>query len=1220
MRTKLPAYLRLVAALLLALGWNATCLAAGREIPTLPASRWTVQAQPGDRVVVEEREGCLGVSFEVDVQGSRQVGNQTRREGSFRVLLAQPLALEPDEGRILFEALGMLRGGYPQLLGAEAMFWPLVQDEQGERLFYLPGEHPYLQPGPLRTENALPGVLSPGPAKRGKGTLNWGRYTTPYFYASEAGGAAQNIFDVEGGDGNAWPDGKLTFLGFEVRVGALEPGRQQGTLYLGQMQTAGVRLPYEDPYAYADSFLQAPGTYRFAVRLTNAFQGKPLREFAQAINYNPTDLQSRKQRLAFPLGPDDNYWITYQITGPDGKVVANNFMRYAAEGKADKAAPAPVSPAAPPALGYLRVNPDRHTNGVYTATEPLDVTVRVFPHGTPALTLGWRLRQYAWDTTVAEGKEVVPRGGAAFRDVVLRLRPTDGRNVYRLVLTVLEGDRRVDLQEYVLGRVTDFSKPYSTRTGKVLGRAYVKQSAFFHTTYVSPRELNIKGKSEAEELGNFCAFLDQASQMTRYLTYMVALEDFLVLPGVYDFSLLDQLMDAAADRGCALTIRFGIHFQLGNGDLNYLRYSRQRSFDGSPILDTIYGGGFSLTDQDYVNGWLGALKAVHDRYYTHPGFQGYYIMQPSGEMTVFDRPWECSIAGYEQSTAPRFREYLQRDLGLSLEQLNSRWGAQYTSWDQVQAPLPDLTGGKRPDLRMAWVDFNRFKDHLKAWWYQSVSRYIRTFDPNHVVICYTGDPTGLVGPVDYLHNGGNHFLLGEGSLFEASAQGLQWITEPHHPHFWAAYGDPRPDGSGAAKGAGWVLDWSTYIMMAQAGGGGANLHVYYMPTNVTSGPSSAWYEPRQYGGISAYDRLEKFEPILRELHSVRILTPPKQVAVLQDPSTLYCKHRTTFQHRLDDLRRWFELAKLDAVDFEDLREANLGSYRLLLPNPLDEVMSQKNVELVAGRVRAGAKLLLGANTGKYCPERAQEAFPLLRALGIQPPTGDYVTRETGVSAVVAAPSPLFAQGTSLRFYTLADLQRDLQSEEVKQQFWSWPYRWIPQTDYFGYYRDNKTTNGEVLARFASGGVALSRHTVGQGEVVVFWGTLDYRPELLKGLMSRAADWAGVESPRKGSPVPYTMEGHSDTLGRHYALMYQIQPGRYVQKLPAVPDDTWFLDDLVSDFKFGTYTGKELREQGLGVEFTLGASPLKIIRMIPTKTMIAPQWLDLYRQPAPAAKP
>ena len=121
-------------------------------------------------------------------------------------------------------------------------------------------------------------------------------------------------------------------------------------------------------------------------------------------------------------------------------------------------------------------------------------------------------------------------------------------------------------------------------------------------------------------------------------------------------------------------------------------------------------------------------------------------------------------------------------------------------------------------------------------------------------------------------------------------------------------------------------------------------------------------------------------------------------------------------------------------------------------------------------------------------------------------------------------------------------------------------------------------------------------------------------------MSRAADWAGAVSPRKGSPVPYTLEAQSETLGRHYALMYQITPGDYTQKLPMTPDDDFFVDEMVSDQKLGTYTGKELREKGLDVSFVKGCSPLKVVRMIPLKMMKhRPQWLDLYRQPEKQVK-
>lgn len=201
-------------------------------------------------------------------------------------------------------------------------------------------------------------------------------------------------------------------------------------------------------------------------------------------------------------------------------------------------------------------------------------------------------------------------------------------------------------------------------------------------------------------------------------------------------------------------------------------------------------------------------------------------------------------------------------------------------------------------------------------------------DPNHVIIAYTGNPAGLVGVADYLHNGGNHFLKDEGKLMSAWDGGLGWITEPHHPQRWAAYGDPA--------GMGWVLDWSVYIMMAQAGAGGANLHVYYMG-------NPTFLLPAHYGGAYAFDRFEMFKPILRELHSVKMVEPVKEVAVLQDPDTLYCKHRTMFSARKEDLKQWFNLLKLDAIDYEDLRPEKAKQYKLLMPNILDEVMSEQNI-------------------------------------------------------------------------------------------------------------------------------------------------------------------------------------------------------------------------------------------------------------------------------------
>jgi hypothetical protein len=708
-------------------------------------------------------------------------------------------------------------------------------------------------------------------------------------------------------------------------------------------------------------------------------------------------------------------------------------------------------------------------------------------------------------------------------------------------------------------------------------------------------------RTEDEAVANFCKILDEASQMTRYMTYMLALEDFEILPGCYDFALLDRLVDAAADRGCALTIRLGIHFRSGSGkDFTFLRYSRQRNFDGFPILchDGIYGGGFSLTDDEYIAGWLRAFKALHDRYEKHPGFQGYYVMQPCGEWTVADKPWEGIVAGYESTTVAAFRKHLQNELGLSLEALNKRWGSAFASWEEVVPPTPAYKDGRKPDLSLAWYDFNKFKMGLQKSWFVKAVNYIRSFDPNHVIIVYGEENAALNGLADYYHNGGNHFLQNEGRFVDAWDKGTGWITEPHHPHGWAAYGDPGERG--------WVLDWSVYVMTAQAGGGGANLHIYYRPDNLV--PGNPLYLPSHYGRWFAYDRFEHFKPILRELYSVKLVQPPKSVAVLQDPMTLVCKHRTTFGPRSQDLRRWFELLKNSAIDYEDFRPENEKAYKLIIPNVIDEVMSKENIELCARLARNGAKLVVAANAGRYCPELPGEQFPLLKALGVKPPEGSYATDELDLSATVSAENPFFAKDSKLAFYSLAQLQRDGQSPEVREKFWLWPYRWIPQTDYFGRFKGVKADDGQALARFPDGGVALSSHKLGKGEILVFWGTPDVAK--LDGFMAKAAAWASVANPNAGNRIPYMLEGDSAVLKRHYALLYQETAGDYVQVVPNTPDGDYFLDDIVSGERLGRFKGDYLRKTGLKLSYRDGESPLKIVRMMPASQVNA-KWLDKY---------
>jgi hypothetical protein len=1137
------------------------------KVAILPLERWQIRAAEGDKVSLAEKENSVSVSFDVEINKAHQQGHRTHNRKTFDVVLKQPAPLPDNADRVLFEALNnqMTTAEMPE---DAVQLWPLVRDASGEVLAYIPSQYPTLS------------------TSASTGVGRWSRAMTANFYSGEAGGATSDIYEASGGDGNSWPDGNLSFLGFRVIVQRPQMGRKSGNVAISDIEVTRGQLPTENPYLYADAVLKEAGRYRFAGEVATEFQSLPIRGFEQTIEYSPQSLASGRQRLTVPLGKEGDYWLNYAVTDAKGTVLTSRDMRFHMVGNTALAPSPAITASTPPVGNYVRINPERTQGGVYASDEPMNVAVRVFAKGKPNLNVSWRLLQYAYNTELEKGQQTVQFGGAPFKDIQLSLKGQGGRDAYRLRLDVLDGNTKIDEEEYILGRRTDFSKPRMTRPGLPVNRKLLKQSAYFRATYLAP-ESN-PPKTEDELLAHFEKTLDDARSMTHNWTYMLDVAEMEILPGVYDFAVVDRVIDAAADRGVSLTFR--VAHADNNALFRWVRYSRQHNYDGLEIPENYYGG-FALTDAQYLEVWHRLNRALFDRYREHRAFQGYYLMQPAGEATVQDKPWLGIVAGYEKPSIEAFRKYLQNNLGLSLEQLNTRWKANYKSWGEVVPPAPNFKLGKQADLSMPWIDFSNFKIGIERLWFQEATKRIRSYDQEHVIIAYggPGDPK-LTGLVDYFHNGGNHFLQNLGSYVDAWEKGeAGWISEPHHPTRWAAYGDLAERG--------WVLDWTVWVATAQAAGGGANLHLYYSPDRPTL--------VTHYGDSFSYDRFQKFKPIMDELQKIELLDPTIQVATLQGKLTMATKHRTIFSPRMEDLKRWFELLDVDSIPREALRADHADRYKLLLPNIIDEVMPEADIRLLDKIVREnGAKMIITANTGKYSPERGNEAFQLLKQLGINAPTGSYIENKAGVVAPVATDSALFKKGENISFFTLAQMQEDAQSKEIRDAFWKYPYRWIPQTNYFGYYRDNKTTNGEVLARFSEGGVAVSSHKVGKGEVVVFWGTPDYRPAKLGSLMGRAATWAGITNPRTGNPIPFMVEGHAKENGRHYVLLFQDTPGTYTQRIPTAPDGEWFLTDMVSDRRIGSFTGADLRTKGVPLDYLKGASPLQILRMVPMANMEA----------------
>ncbi len=1164
---------------------GADTIPASAEIPLSPAL-WRIDSKAGDTVEMREAEGVATLTYDVGLSEYKRVGHVSMVKGGFRLLLKEPLALSPTQLRILFEGSG---------IGGDSSLRPLIQDEKGELLSYEPHALWALKKG-----SSVP-------------VGQWVKWSSRMFYASEAGGATQNIFDTEGGDGDSWPTGKLHFIGFEGRMtrnikpdedlDAAAKERRKGVFNLACVAAGGERVPDAEPSVFADMLLEKKGKARVGFQIRDEFQALPYLEKCVELDYDPSDPASRHQEIRFDVGPVRNSWITCGVTEADGSASTFTF-RWEKNIAPNGTTPKKIDTATPPAVGLMRINPAAHTNGVYKQDEPLRVDVRVFAKERAApVKLAWTLTPYGYEDVLEDGETAVAPKAGGHADAIVELKGDTSRNAYALNITLADAaGKEIDRQSYVIGVENRKPQPYTSRKGMLRGRDFVKKASYFRTTYTSDKKL----KKQEEALSHFAAMLEESMQMTGYVTYMIDLADFEILPGVYDFSLLDQVMDAAADRGCAMTVR------VAHGEMNcpyrWMPYTLPRNFDGDVIPGHRYYGAFDFADQSFVQAWFKAFEALHDRYKSHPAFQGYYILQPAGEWALPDEPWMGNFAGYAWSNAEQFRAFLKETRKLSLEQLNVRWGTAFKDWKEVKPPTPDFSVGKKPDMRPCWVDFSEYRRWLDEWWFPAVSAHIRTFDKDHVVIDYggmklNGEPAdGIVGNADYLHNGGNHFLKGEDTLTKAWDEGgLGWISEPHHPHGWAAYGDPGEKG--------WVLDWTVFVMTAQAGGGGANLHVYYFPDSKLNS-SQPLDLTSHYGGWYAYDRFETFKPILRELQGIRLQSKPKQVAVMQDPMTLMLKHRTVFSPRLADLRQWFELLKLDSVDYEFYRKDNEVNYKLVVMNPLDEVLGAESLDAAVRMANNGALLVLSAKTGRYCPDKGAEEYPLLRALGIPPPAGSFETAGDGSVAKAEADSAFFAKGADIKFYSQDEMRKELLDPAYGKAFWNWPYRWIPESDYFGHFKGNKIAADRTLAAFPDGGAAVTLHEVGKGKALIFWGIPDMKPELLKGMMERTAQAAGVVNPRAGNPIPHALEADHKTLKRHYALLYHEIPGDYVQKLPGVPDGEWFVDDMVSGYRYGIRNGDKLRTEGMNVAFTEGASPLKILRMIPKEQMRS-RWVEKY---------
>jgi hypothetical protein len=469
------------------------------------------------------------------------------------------------------------------------------------------------------------------------------------------------------------------------------------------------------------------------------------------------------------------------------------------------------------------------------------------------------------------------------------------------------------------------------------------------------------------------------------------------------------------------------------------------------------------------------------------------------------------ITDYSPWARRAFAAFLRDRRGLSLEEVNTRYGTAWQSWDEVQLPQAG-SPQDGPDLSQAWQDFSAFKQ-------ATVRRGLVDLCVNP--LRKIGDPR----PVFFYHEnwGGNIDEVwsdcarlgavpmgGAGNdptsqyhyHVRAALYGGVYSHEPHSAYF-------HPAGRNAMHIAGDVFSGAFAV-----GGHGLKIFFYYGPTQVAGNPK-------------LFEMVAGHINALRERGASRL--PPFDLAIY-----VPCNHDRFGGRNFGSYPHGGMCLSVEALHRERLLPGSLT--RLAPPDAWDglklvcvedcAVMDRAEIERLTRHVREGGKLFLSCEEGRRVLDAPEADFALLRALGF--PDNHGLDYDTKGRAEIALRPPFFTDRKTLHLRTGAPTADIV----------------LPE-------------GAEVLGTFADGRPGVVKWSYGQGEVVAVLGKM--QSYLQPGEGSFLADlrrWVGIAKPNltvtPNDPRVFASVSERDDV--QYLAVFRSGPTTYNRDMVGVRRD------------------------------------------------------------------
>jgi hypothetical protein len=860
------------------------------------------------------------------------------------------------------------------------------------------------------------------------------------------------------------------------------------------------RLAYDDyrmPRTMDDFEPLPAGNYVVDVEVRSRYQGGVVFSASEPVAFDPNAVAgSFGQQLELPDAPG-TYWLDATVREAAGRYVYGRRMRYVVTDPArDDAAPKlPEQPRLSHAGKALIALDSGRPDHIFDAPAAARVTARFrAPQRIAnALRCEWTIASPQLPEPVQGGQALALADGA--QELVIECPAAEVNACYDLTVRLFDGDVLLDRALLRVGRrVTEPTVEKAEALPDYRQVLFPGPTVGLNAPHISHPPPGGPPPTAAEQQRLFEQSLDQAADIVGRDLALVRLyiyhADFEPLPGLYCFQALEERLALARAKGLRAVV--AVTFIAPP----WLPHEAMRGQYGIEFHGTLQKWGYhaavrpaSVWAPAYSQAATAAFQALARRLAANPEVAGYHTSTAEAFFDAYG-----SISDYSPWARRAFAGFLRDRRGLSLEDVNTRYGTAWKSWDEVQLPQAGWAQDGS-EQSPAWGDFSAFKQ-------QGIRRGI--FDLCVNVLRALGDPR----PVFFYHEnfGGNldeywsdAARLGAVPMGGAGNSPMEYM---HHVRA-AIYGGVYSHEPHAAYFNSLHIAGDVFSGAFAVGGYGGKVFFYYHPREMAA-------NPKLWELVAGHLRA------LRERGASRL--PPFELAIY-----LPC-NQDRFGGR--DFASYPHVGMTlcwEALHRERLLPGVLTRFAppeawagLKLVCVEDCGMDRAEIERVTRQVREGGKLFLSS----------AEDFALLRALGF--PENHGLDYDYKGQAEIALRPPFFTDRKTLHLRTGA-----------------------PTADVV------LPAGAEVLGTFADGRPGVVKWSYGKGEVVAVLGKMKSYLQPGEGsFLADLRRWAGIAKPNLTVTPNDTrvFASVSERDGNQYLAVFRNGPSTYTSWAVGVKPD------------------------------------------------------------------